>query len=64
MRHNVRSAQGDETEGARLPRGSGWYRKRFKLPSEWEGRALWLLWEGPILRPSPTPSLGLALPHP
>ena len=40
------SSKGDETEGARLPRGDGWYRKHFALPSEWRGRAVWLYFEG------------------
>ena len=34
------NASGDATEGARLPRGDGWYRKHFALPAEWRGRAV------------------------
>ena len=37
---------GDETEGAFLPRGEGWYRKHFRLPSEYRGRSVWLYFEG------------------
>ena len=37
---------GDETEGAYLPRGEGWYRKHFRLPSEYRGRSVWLYFEG------------------
>ena len=37
---------GDETEGAFLPRGQGWYRKHFALPSEYRGRSVWLYFEG------------------
>jgi beta-galactosidase/beta-glucuronidase len=37
---------GDETEGAFLPRGEGWYRKHFALPSEYRGRIVWLYFEG------------------
>ena len=28
-----------------LPRGVGWYRKKFALPAEWADRAVWLTFE-------------------
>ena len=37
---------GGGTEGAFLPRGVGWYRKHFTLPSEYRGRSVWLYFEG------------------
>lgn len=41
------SSQGDGLEMAHLPRGDGWYRKHFMLPSEWQDqRAVWLSFEG------------------
>ena len=42
----VMKAQGDRLESACLPRGDGWYRKHFRLPSDWKGRAVWLAFEG------------------
>jgi hypothetical protein len=42
----VMSAKGDRLESACLPRGDGWYRKHFRLPPEWRGRAVWLEFEG------------------
>jgi len=33
-------------EQAYLPRGCGWYRKHFTLPSEWRGSVVWLYLEG------------------
>jgi beta-galactosidase/beta-glucuronidase len=41
------SSQGDGLEMAHLPRGDGWYRKHFKLPTDWQHeRAIWLAFEG------------------
>ena len=42
----VVAPQGDRLESACLPRGDGWYRKHFTLPSDWEGKAIWLAFEG------------------
>jgi len=36
------SEYGDAEEGARLPRGDGWYRKHFALPDEDRGKVTWL----------------------
>ena len=36
-----------ETKGmGYLPRGSGWYRKHFTLPADWEGKSVWMYCEG------------------
>ena len=43
----VMAQKGDRLESACLPRGDGWYRKHFSLPTDWQGRrAVWLAFEG------------------
>ena len=42
----VYAQKGDRLEAACLPRGDGWYRKHFRLPSDWQGKAVWLAFEG------------------
>ena len=39
-----------EEKQAFLPRGEGWYRKHFKLPSDWQGSSVFLYIEGSFHR--------------
>ena len=40
------SADADKFHGFMPRDGAGWYRKKFNIPKDWEGKAIWLYFEG------------------